>query len=357
MPQAAPIPTSPSSGATSAPRPSLPNESTNENSSDTGATTQPSAAASQNGAPQAKKSREPRISDIGATKMIATGVLFDLIALIPIVGGYSAEIIGGMTFFLWFLILGLPLMSPKTLANWALNLIVGETATAGVWPGFTIGAILTVIMTRTEDKTGLDVMSLAKGDVKSLGEVGKNLSGQIQSRVTGGSAPSGSTQPTNTPTAAPKNEKNPVTASQEEHFADPSTPVAQGATPASPSAKKAPPVQRRQTNPQDEEIVTGLRPSQEDTSFTPDPYQEDPYALESGSQPRGIDSLPRRQGTPSEPRVPFPGTSPQFGRGSRQGNKILDFDVRRKEVSPETTEDATPTGATPIPKPVNDDVS
>lgn len=152
-------------------------------------------------------------------------------------------------------------------------------------------------------------------------------------------------------------EKNPVTASQEEHFADPSTPVAQGATPASPSVKKAPPVQRRQTNPQDEEVVTGLRPSQEDTSFAPDPYQEDPYALESDSQPRGIDSLPRRQGGAGEPRVPFPGTSPQFGRGSRQSNKILDFDVRQKEAPPEPSTNETSTGATPIPKPVNDDVS
>ncbi|MEN9405280.1 MAG: hypothetical protein RLY47_239 [Candidatus Parcubacteria bacterium] len=152
-------------------------------------------------------------------------------------------------------------------------------------------------------------------------------------------------------------EKNPVTASQEEHFADPSVPVTKGATPAKPAPKRTPPASRRQPNPQDEEVVTGLRPSQEDTSFTPDPYQEDPYALESAT-PRGIDSLPRQASRTEEQRIPFPGAgSSSFGRGTRQGGKPVDFDVRQKEASPEAVVDTTPSGATPIPRDVNDDVS
>lgn len=341
MPQGTPISTISSPGAT----PRTQATPTNGGESNAGATSQPNSVATSN-APQTKSVREPRISNISAIKMVAAGILLDLVALIPFVGGYAAEIIGGLTFFLWFLILGLPLMSPKTVANWALNLIVGETATAGAWPGFTIGAILTVVMTRTEDKTGLDVMSLTKGDVKSLGEVGKNLSGQMQARFTGGASQGGATPAPKTPTdGTTAKEVNPVIASQQEHFADPSVPVTQGATAPTQRTPKAP-QPRRQANPQDEEVVTGLRNQNDEPSFARDPYREDAYALESDEQPRGIDSLPRQGGQKEEPRVPFPGAgSSSFGRGERQGGKLLDF--KQKEAPQETAVDEIPTGATP----------
>jgi|GEM_PF-5242724 len=150
-------------------------------------------------------------------------------------------------------------------------------------------------------------------------------------------------------------EKNPVTASQKQHFADPSMPVTQGATPAPRAVRRAPP--RRRANPQDEEVATGLRDQEEETPFAHDSYREDAYALESTPQPQGVDSLPRQQNSTVGPRVPFPGISPQFGRGSRQSDKSLDVDIRRKEASPEAVADETPTGATPIPRDVNDDVS
>ncbi|MDQ5928160.1 MAG: hypothetical protein QG633_598 [Patescibacteria group bacterium] len=303
MPQGTPISKISSPGAT--PRAQV--APINGGESNAGATSQPSSAVTSE-TPQTKNVREPRISNISAIKMVAAGILLDLVALIPFVGGYAAEIIGGLTFFLWFLILGLPLMSPKTLTNWALNLIVGETATAGAWPGFTIGAILTVVMTRTEDKTGLDVMSLTKGDVKSLGEVGKNLSGQVQARFTGGASQGGATPAPKTPTdenatkdvnpVTASREEHPVTASERAHYAAANEPVAQGATPQTPKSQ---------------EIIDARPGAQEAQNLEKAARQNNLTDIRPGAQEAR--NLKRALGNKV---IPFPGSgSPDFGRGSR----------------------------------------
>lgn len=361
MPQAAQIKPVPSTGATPQPRSAPLNKPANDTYPTTGATQQQNPAA-ESSTPKQKQPREFRVNDTNMFLMIGVAVLLDLIGLIPVVGGYAAEILGALTFILWFLILSLPLMSPKTVANWALNLIVGESVTAGVWPGFTIGIILTIVMARFEDKTGLDAMGLMKGDVKSVADIGKNLSEQVRARAGGGGGGGavGATPPPK-PQIADGTAKtpHPVTASQQEHFADPSKPVAQGATPPQPNKPQPAPRPRRIM--EDEEVVTGLR-SLGDV-FSADKYQEDPYALESAPKQGGVDALPERRTSEGGTVVPFPGTgSPSFGRGSRyqereagdKGGKVLDFDINRK-APPQ--EDTTPTGATPIPKPVNDDVS
>lgn len=342
MPQAVQPQINPPTGATPPTRPGALRTPQNDNTP--GAT--PPTPANDN-TPQQKPHQE-RITTIDAIKLIATGVLFDLIALIPVVGGYAAEFIGGATFLLWFAILGLPLMSVKSVANWFLNLVVGETATAGVWPGFTIGAIITVVMVKAEDKTGLDIMSMAKGKVPDISAVKDNLSQQIQNRFGGNKEiPGGATPNTSTKDTVGKTpEENPVTASQREHFADPSTPAQKGATPPT----------RNRPQPQAPQATT--KPRANDEEVYSDPYREDPYASSSEKPRRDVDALPSTRQNNERPEA-FPGTSPQFGRGSRyeerisdEGGRVLPFNTQR---TPRNTDETPQTGATP--RPVNDDVS
>lgn len=296
-----------------------------------------------------EQQKGPHISKTTWGLMLAVAATLDILAIISVLlvvsawVGWIIEIIGVLIFGLWFLIKSLPLMSPKSLANWGLNLLLGESFTAGFWPGFTIGILITMGLTKVKDVTGVDALQVISM-VEGRGAAKKTLSTATK---TEGSVVAGAETVATGATPAPKVPagENPVTASQKEHFADPSTPTTKGATPATKTARRAPP--RRQANPRDEEVVTALR-NQEEASFAPDPYQEDPSVFEPET-PRGVDSLPRQGSRTEEQRVPFPGAgSSSFGRGSRQGSKPFDFDVRRKEPPPET-QNSIPTGATPPP--------
>lgn len=366
MPQSAQIKPTPSAGATPQPRSVSTNTPANDSYPNTGPTQQPNPAKEKQ---KDGGAEEPEISTVSLGLMLGTAIFLDVLGILCVVlvvsawVGWIIQIIGVLIFGLWFMIKGLPLMSPKSLANWLVNMFGGEAITAGFWPGFTIGILLTKSFMKIKEVTGVDVMKVASKIEGGLGKKALPVGG-IASAVKseGAAVATGATAASQSgKVAAPK---NPVTASQEEHFADPSKPLAQGATP--PPQKRPTTTHRQQTNPQDEQVATGIGGPQDTNEFSPDKYQEDPYALESKPGQRGVDALPKRRDSEGGSVVPFPGTSPQFGRGSRyegraaetgeKGGKILDFDIRRK-TSSEEQEDTTPTGATPAPKPVNDDVS
>ncbi len=107
--------------------------------------------------------------------MIGTAVILDLLALIPVVGGFFGGIGGIVIFGIWFLMLGIPLIGPKQLTRWGLNLL-GEVFTGGLWAGMTVGVILMIVLTRTEDKLGINVLD----KVSPQGGAGKAVSTAAQ---------------------------------------------------------------------------------------------------------------------------------------------------------------------------------
>lgn len=100
---------------------------------------------------------EYRIDNKTVWLMIAVAIFFDIISLIP-VANVAAVIFGGGTFGLWFYFKGLGLVSPKKIAVWGSNLLAESfLAVSTVWPGFMVGVIIMIIISRTEDKTGLSL--------------------------------------------------------------------------------------------------------------------------------------------------------------------------------------------------------
>jgi hypothetical protein len=101
--------------------------------------------------PQEKKQR---ISNATAFWMIAVALLCDL--LLPI-----GAIAGTVIFWIWFLLKGVPPLSPKNFGKSILNLIVnggGEVGTAGIWVGITLGVVVIIWISRIEDRAGIQVL-------------------------------------------------------------------------------------------------------------------------------------------------------------------------------------------------------
>jgi len=124
-----------------------------------------------------EEKKQPRISNTTAFFMVAVAIILDLLALIPIVGGILAGVGGVVIFGIWFLMLGIPLIGPKQLTRWGLNLL-GETVTAGLWAGMTMGVILMITLTRAEDKTGISLVNRiapAKGVVGARAQLKKDV--------------------------------------------------------------------------------------------------------------------------------------------------------------------------------------
>lgn len=149
-------------------------------------------------------------------------------------------------------------------------------------------------------------------------------------------------------------EENPVTASQREHFADPSQPVAQGATPNTQVA-------RDKNRPVDIAAHNSRVAQKKNDDADVNEYN---LRVMRGENTRGFAESERSFSSneanlldvlDKNPTVPFPGAgSPNFGRGTRQPVDALDLNTRRRNASLEQA-DTTPKGATP--RPVNDDVS
>lgn len=99
--------------------------------------------------------------------LLLTAIAFDVLgllatALVPGVGGIIVDCIGVLVFLPWFYLLSVSLISPKQLLQWVINMGV-DFGTVGVWCGFTVGTILTLIVVYFEDKTHVPVTALMSG--------------------------------------------------------------------------------------------------------------------------------------------------------------------------------------------------
>lgn len=111
-----------------------------------------------------------RINNLNATLMVCVAVIMDLL-------GPVGTVLGTGIFYVWYKILDIPIFSPKQLTRWGLNLL-GEAATAGVWAGMTVGVVLMIMLTRTEDRLGIDIAG--KINVKNPGKAAGKVSTAAQ---------------------------------------------------------------------------------------------------------------------------------------------------------------------------------
>lgn len=106
-----------------------------------------------------------RISNGSAALMIATAFVCDLLGPFGAVGAI-------VIFFIWFKIKGVPVLGLKQIAKQAANLGLNglaEVLSAGVWVGVTLSVSITILLSRIEDATGIDVVA-----VTSLASAGKS---------------------------------------------------------------------------------------------------------------------------------------------------------------------------------------
>ncbi len=110
---------------------------------------------------QQNNPKKHRIGNIGATVLIVSAIIADLITLIPLAG----DIVGPLFFILssiYFWKIGLGFATGRRFST-NLGAMIGELIPAvQELPLIAIGAIAIVIMTRAEEKTGVSMMNLGK---------------------------------------------------------------------------------------------------------------------------------------------------------------------------------------------------
>ncbi|GMU74074.1 MAG: hypothetical protein AMXMBFR44_2730 [Candidatus Campbellbacteria bacterium] len=123
-----------------------------------------------------QEAKKPRISKTSAVLMVATAIILDLVSIIPAVGQALADVGSFVIFLLWFLILGVPLVTPKKLLTTGLAYVIEVIPAISALPAITAGVIIMIVLTRAEDATGLTLLD-SKGIVNPLNvtkSLGKN---------------------------------------------------------------------------------------------------------------------------------------------------------------------------------------
>lgn len=120
--------------------------------------------------PQEEK-KQPRITNTSAFLMVGTAIVFDLISIVPVIGQAVAVVGSAIVFLIWFLILRLPLISPKKLLTIALSYLGESVPAISVLPLITLGVILMIVFTRAEDKLGIRVLDKVGAGKVSAGAV------------------------------------------------------------------------------------------------------------------------------------------------------------------------------------------
>ncbi len=107
------------------------------------------------------------ISNTQKVFLVGTAILFDLLSIVlPAV----MSIVAAVVFGIWFLILKLPLLSPKKLVTQALALFGESVPAISILPFITIGVMLMISMEKIKEKTGVDAFALvSKGRPSASG--------------------------------------------------------------------------------------------------------------------------------------------------------------------------------------------
>lgn len=102
--------------------------------------------------------KEPKISKETAWMMITVAIFFDLISflinLIPIVGqviSIAIPIVAYPTFFLWFMLKGVKLMTTKRIAAMGGGFVVEVIPLVNMLPGVTASVVFTILSTKVKE--------------------------------------------------------------------------------------------------------------------------------------------------------------------------------------------------------------
>lgn len=121
-----------------------------------------------------------KISNATFGLMIATALFYDLLSIVPVVNWFVA-IFAWLTFALWFMILGVGLISPKKVATWGSSAVIGVIPVLAAIPELTLAVIITVILIRAEDELGIKIPTPGannplKGGRGRLAKTGRRMS-------------------------------------------------------------------------------------------------------------------------------------------------------------------------------------
>jgi hypothetical protein len=111
-----------------------------------------------------------RIDKQTAISMVVVAILFDLISIVPGLNVVSL-VLGNLTFGLWFKMKGVGLIGKKKIATWGGEGIIEAIPALSALPGITVGVILMLVITRTEDATVITVPQPTKNN--RIGDIHK----------------------------------------------------------------------------------------------------------------------------------------------------------------------------------------
>lgn len=128
-----------------------------------------------------EEKKEPQISYANIFGLVAVSIFFDVIELlfdlIPVLGwiiNLLVDIFAGLTFYVWFKILGVSFFSTRKWLSFASGFILGAIPFTS-WFAWTLDVILVIVAIRGEEvltKTPLGIVSKA---AQGMNRAGKNV--------------------------------------------------------------------------------------------------------------------------------------------------------------------------------------
>ena len=110
-----------------------------------------------------EKSRKQRIEMPEMAVLLFFATIFDIFSLIPIVNDVIV-LVGQGLMALFFLLMGVSVFSgPKRCAAYLITIIVEAIPAISMFPTFILETIIIIAITRTEDKSGVNISSVVYG--------------------------------------------------------------------------------------------------------------------------------------------------------------------------------------------------
>ena len=110
-----------------------------------------------------EKTEKQRIGMPEAAVLLLFATIFDILSLIPIVNDVIV-IVGQGCMALFFFFMGVSVFSgPKRCAAYLITIVVEAIPAISIFPTFILETIIIIAITRTEDKSGVNISSMASG--------------------------------------------------------------------------------------------------------------------------------------------------------------------------------------------------
>ncbi len=129
--------------------------------------------------------KQPQISTVAAYALVAVSIFFDLIELlfdfIPVVGWIAnifVDIFAGLTFYLWFKILGISFIRGRRIMSFASGFILGAIPFTS-WFAWTVDVLLIIADVRGEELLG----KMAPGAAEKLQKVSSGVKKNVYGRI------------------------------------------------------------------------------------------------------------------------------------------------------------------------------